>query len=108
MVGEGLCERCPLEKRYLCTDQGWIEVSGADNEDGEVLIMVKDTGRGIRPDDLPFVFDAFFQAEESKSAKGTGIGLAVAKTWIEAHGGEIHAESEGIGKGSLFWFTLPK
>jgi signal transduction histidine kinase len=70
-----------------------------------VEFIVRDTGPGIRPDDLPHVFDRFWQARNRERA-GVGLGLAIAKGIIEAHGGEIHVDSEP-GQGSRFAFTLP-
>lgn len=71
-------------------------------------VAVRDTGTGIAPDALPHVFERFWRGDKSRSrAQGsTGLGLAIAKQWIEAHGGQIGVESE-LGKGTVFWFTLP-
>jgi len=73
-----------------------------------LLITVSDTGEGIRPDDLPFVFDRFYRADKSRSraSGGSGIGLAIAKQLVEAHGGKVWAESQP-GRGATFGFTLP-
>jgi PAS domain S-box-containing protein len=72
-------------------------------------LTVSDTGDGISRDFLPYVFDRFRQAEGSISRKqgGLGLGLAVARHLVELHGGTIAAESEGIGKGSMFTVDLP-
>ncbi|MCB4756239.1 MAG: HAMP domain-containing histidine kinase [Elusimicrobia bacterium] len=70
-------------------------------------VSVTDTGRGIPAEELPHVFDRFYQGEAGRRGKGTGIGLAIAKMWVDAHGGRIWAESAGPEQGSLFWFTLP-
>jgi PAS domain S-box-containing protein len=72
-------------------------------------LAVSDTGDGISPDFLPYVFDRFRQAEGSISRKqgGLGLGLAVARHLVELHGGTITAESEGLGKGSVFSVDLP-
>lgn len=74
-----------------------------------VTIAVKDTGHGIKPEDLPHVFDRFYRADKSRSrgSGGSGLGLTIAKQLVEAHGGRIWVESE-IGKGSTFYFTLPQ
>lgn len=70
-----------------------------------ILISVSDTGPGIPNEQLPKVFDRFWQAQETKQL-GSGLGLAIAKGIIEAHGTKIWAESQ-IGQGSCFSFTLP-
>ncbi|MEA3338323.1 MAG: ATP-binding protein, partial [Chloroflexota bacterium] len=69
---------------------------------------VADTGPGISPDDLSFIFDRFYRGEKSRSRAtgGSGLGLAIAKGIVGAHGGEIWAESEA-GKGARFCFTVP-
>lgn len=75
----------------------------------EVQIAISDTGIGIPPEDLVNVFTRFYRVDKSRSRPGggSGIGLTVAKHMVEAHGGHIWAESPGIGKGSIFIFTLP-
>src|SRR5688572_33196257 len=72
-------------------------------------LTVSDTGDGISPEFLPYVFDRFRQAEGSISRKqgGLGLGLAVARHLVELHGGMIGAESEGPGRGSVFTVDLP-
>jgi PAS domain S-box-containing protein len=72
-------------------------------------LTVSDTGEGISPEFLPYVFDRFRQAEGSISRKqgGLGLGLAVVRHLVELHGGTISAESEGLGQGSLFKVDLP-
>jgi two-component system OmpR family sensor kinase/two-component system sensor histidine kinase BaeS len=75
-----------------------------------ISIAVRDTGPGIAPEDLPYVFDRFWRADNSRSREygGTGLGLAIAKQLVEAQGGKIGVENEGIpGRGSCFWFTVP-
>lgn len=73
-----------------------------------IRVDVRDTGVGIRKDDIEKVFSDFYQAERVRDQQlgGTGIGLALTKRMVELHKGEIFAESEP-GKGSCFWFTLP-
>ena len=75
--------------------------------DGQaVRFSVQDSGTGIAPDDLPRIFERFYKADRSRASSGTGLGLAIARHLVEAHGGQIWAESE-IGKGSTFYFTIP-
>ena len=72
-------------------------------------LTVRDTGDGISPEFLPYVFDRFRQAEGSISRKqgGLGLGLAVARHLVELHGGTIRAESDGLGRGAVFSVDLP-
>ncbi len=74
-----------------------------------VHCRVVDTGVGISPDDLPHVFEYFYRADPSRDRRsgGTGLGLAIVKSLIEAHGGNVTAESQP-GRGSAFDFTLPR
>jgi signal transduction histidine kinase len=73
----------------------------------EVRVSVTDTGPGIAPGHLPYVFERFWRADKSRSRAtgGSGLGLAIAKYFVEAHGGQIWAES--LGKGATFTFSLP-
>ena len=86
---------------------GTITLSATARE-GSVEVSVADTGAGIPPEDLPFIFERFWRGEKSRSrsAGGSGLGLAIAKQLVELHGGSIGVESEP-GEGSRFWFTLP-
>lgn len=88
--------------------KGLITITVQDRGD-HLQVEVMDTGVGIPPDDLPYVFDEFFRGRDVERA-GTGLGLSIAKKIIEAHGGRIWAESPctADGKGSKFTFTLPK
>ena len=74
-----------------------------------VELAVSDTGAGISPAFLPFVFDRFRQADSSSTRKqgGLGLGLAIVRHLVELHGGTVHAESEGAGKGSVFVVRIP-
>lgn len=76
----------------------------------EVKFCVTDTGEGIAEEDLPHVFTRFYRGDKARTRtgdSGSGIGLTIAKHFVEAQGGRIGAESEQ-GKGSRFWFTLPR
>jgi len=79
----------------------------AVSEDGAVRVEVGDTGPGIEPEDQEKIFFEFQQAgRDSGKPQGTGLGLALAKKFVEMHGGKIWLESE-VGRGSRFFFTLP-
>jgi signal transduction histidine kinase len=71
-----------------------------------IVVSVADSGKGIKKEQLPYVFDRFWQARET-AHKGTGLGLAIAKGLVEAQGGKIWVESE-FGQGSTFSFTIPR
>lgn len=79
------------------------------NSPEKIAVRVTDSGAGIRPEKLAVIFDAFTQAEESTFSEfgGLGLGLAIAKATVEAHGGSIEATSSGPGQGSAFFFELP-
>jgi signal transduction histidine kinase len=81
----------------------------ADVRDGQVRVVVDDTGRGIAPEFLPEVFDRFSQADSSASRLhgGLGLGLAIVRHVVELHGGTVGVESEGIGRGARFTVRLP-
>jgi PAS domain S-box-containing protein len=72
-------------------------------------INVSDTGAGIKPEFLPFVFDRFRQADSSTTRRhgGLGLGLSIVRHLVELHGGTVRADSEGDGQGSTFTVTLP-
>lgn len=74
--------------------------------DGEVVVSVSDHGKGISPDELPYLFQRFHRARNERRAEGIGLGLYITRLLVEAHGGQIQVESE-VGCGSTFSFTLP-
>jgi len=86
---------------------GRVTVSAA-RRDGRVHVEVTDTGVGIAPEHLPRLFERFYRVDPARSRGegGTGIGLAIARSVVEAHGGHLSAKSE-LGSGSTFSFDLP-
>ncbi len=91
-------------------EKGKISVKIQDEKE-HLQVSISDTGIGIPPDRIDKIFDKFEQVREVreriKGPKGTGLGLAIVKSLVEAQGGKIRVESE-VGKGSTFYFTLPK
>jgi len=86
--------------------EGMIAVTTAVSGD-RVMIAVRDTGSGIASEDLPHVFERFYQGDTSRAGVGAGLGLAIARALIEGQGGEIDVESYA-GAGSVFTVTLPR
>lgn len=80
----------------------WLKAAAQNNN---VQIMVQDTGEGIAADDLPHIFDRFYRADKARHAEQSGMGLAIAKSIVEAHGGKIWATSQ-IGQGTTFFIQL--
>ena len=78
----------------------------AERQGEEIVIAVRDEGRGIAMKDLPHLFERFYRADSQRQAEGIGLGLYISKLLVEAHGGRIWAESE-VNRGSAFMFTLP-
>ncbi len=80
--------------------------TGDEEKNEWVTVSIADTGVGIAPDELPRIFERFYKIDPSRNPKnsGTGLGLAIAKHIVEAHGGDIWAES--VGEGTTFHFTL--
>jgi PAS domain S-box-containing protein len=75
----------------------------------EVSISVEDTGKGIAPEELPHIFERYFQGRVSDSVdkSGLGLGLSIVSSLVRQHGGSVRAESRGIGAGAKFIVTLP-
>jgi signal transduction histidine kinase len=90
-------------------DGGLVKVCGEPVNGSLVKVSVLDTGIGIKAEDLQRIFEPFEQADNSSSRKfqDTGLGLSLAKKFVELHGGKIWAESKGEGQGSTFSFIIP-
>ncbi|MDR2454727.1 MAG: two-component sensor histidine kinase [Bifidobacteriaceae bacterium] len=88
---------------------GRVELSAGAGPAGSVLIEVADTGEGIAGQHLELVFERFYRVDEARDRAhgGAGIGLAIAKALVEAHGGRISARSAGPGQGAVFSLELP-
>ena len=91
-----------LNNAIKFTDRGDVVVE-LEEKNGQATVHVRDSGNGIAPEIYPKLFTKF----ATKSDKGTGLGLYVAKNIVEAHGGNIWAENNNDGKGATFTFTLP-
>ena len=87
---------------------GRVEIA-LNRDDGHAEIVVRDTGQGIQPEFLPFVFDRFRQADGTTTRRhgGLGLGLAIVRHLAEAHGGTATATSDGLDKGARFTVRLP-
>jgi signal transduction histidine kinase len=93
-----------LSNAIKFTKQGTVLITVEKKKDNkEVIVSMKDTGSGLDPEILPRLFSKF----ASKSFKGTGLGLFISKSIVEAHGGKMWAENNVNGKGATFYFTLP-
>jgi two-component system phosphate regulon sensor histidine kinase PhoR len=88
--------------------EGRVTVGGKKLASGALEIFVRDDGPGIPAEALPRVFERFYRVDKARSRDqgGTGLGLSIVKHIVQAHGGEVRAESEP-GKGATFFFTLP-
>ena len=92
------------------TPAGGAITLSAEMDANVVWVWVQDTGLGILPADLPYVFDRHYraQSESVKAVEGSGLGLAIVRCIVEQHGGRVVVASDGIpGKGSQFGFSLP-
>ena len=86
-----------------------VRLISRDLQPGVVQVTVTDTGEGIASEDVPHLFERFYRATDHRnggSRKGHGLGLAISREIVRAHGGEIWATSE-VGRGTTFVFTLP-
>jgi len=100
-----------LSNALRYTPQDGVIHLRAKAEENATVVTVKDSGSGIAPKDLPFIFDRFYRGEKSRmrdndESSSVGLGLAIVKGLVEAHGGEISVQSKP-GEGTEFQFTLP-
>jgi len=98
-----------LSNAIKFTPQGGLIEVRLERLEGKALLIVSDTGQGIDPEYLPYVFDRFSQMDSTSRRRqgGLGLGLAIVKHIVELHGGAIYAYSRGEGQGSDFMITLP-
>ena len=99
-----------VSNAFKFTPKGGSVTIVLGEQDGDVYIEVADTGIGIAPEFLPFVFDRFRQADSSMSRRhnGLGLGMAIVRHLVELHGGTVTVESPGEGKGTTFRLKLPR
>ena len=95
-----------LDNAIKFTPEGGSVRVSAQLVDGAVRVEVEDTGSGISPEKLPRIFERFYKGDRARGDRGTGLGLAVVKHTVEAHGGTVSARSQE-GHGSTFTFRLP-
>ena len=100
-----------IDNAVKFTERGGVDIH-VETDIDKVVISIKDTGAGISKEDLPKLFHKFGRIDNSytiaSDTGGTGLGLYIAKLYVEGMGGKIWATSEGVGKGSIFWIQLPK
>ena len=95
-----------IETRHVTLDADAAKRMSNARPGDYVMLTVSDTGRGIAPEDLPRVFERFYRADKSRSTGGNGLGLAISKAVVEAHGGTIEVVSEE-NAGTTFTVRLP-
>lgn len=98
-----------LANAYQYSEKGGTVNISTTAKNNHVLVLISDTGKGIKNEDLPHIFTRFYRADKSRSRKsgGSGIGLTIAKQLVEAHDGKIWAESKGENQGTIISFTIP-
>lgn len=95
-----------LHNAIKFTPPGGAVTVSAQLNDGEITVSIRDNGIGIPAEDASQIFERFYKVDRARASKGMGLGLSIAKTVVEEHGGRIWVESE-LGKGSTFSFTIP-
>jgi len=91
------------------TEAGGSIIASAKDQEGDIVVSIKDTGIGISEDIQKIIFEktAGYSTRGTANEKGTGLGLILCKEFVEKNGGKIWLESE-VGKGSTFYFTIKK
>jgi signal transduction histidine kinase len=117
-AAEGVCMADPDRMRQVLNNLmsnaikftppgGRVRAAFAQQGD-EACLKVSDTGKGISPEFLPFIFERFRQRDQAdRRAGGLGLGMAIVRYLVELHGGSIRAESKGEGQGTTFTIRLP-
>jgi signal transduction histidine kinase len=95
-----------LDNAIKYTDSGGTILLEAQESDHEIVIVIRDTGIGILPNELPHIWDRLYRSDQSRSQRGIGLGLSLVRAIVEAHNGRVEASSE-ISKGSSFRIYLP-
>lgn len=97
-----------LSNAHRYTPEGGRITLSLKQQGSELWVSVADTGPGIKPEELPYVFERFWWADKSRARAtgGSGLGLAIAKHFVEAHNGRAWVESTP-GQGATFTFSLP-
>lgn len=96
-----------LDNAIKYTNQGCVTVAAFQTSDHKIGVTVADTGSGISTEHLPHIFDRFYRVDQSRTARGAGLGLAIALEIARAHGGRIEVNST-VGKGTQFTVFLPQ
>jgi signal transduction histidine kinase len=97
-----------LENAIKYNNEGGSISISATSDDNEVLVLIKDTGIGLSPDQIEKIFEEFYKADESRHHfESSGLGMAIARRITELHHGKIWIESPGLGKGATVNILLP-
>jgi signal transduction histidine kinase len=94
-----------VDNALVHTPAGTPVALAASATDERVIFSVRDSGPGIAPEALPHIFERFYRGQASRTGRGAGLGLAIAKELVEAQGGTLTVES-ALGQGSAFTITL--
>jgi heavy metal sensor kinase len=95
-----------LDNAIKYTERGEISITSKNDDEKGVMIKIADTGIGIHPEHIPHIFDRFYRVDESRAMRGMGLGLAITKEIVHAHGGTIDAHSV-LEKGTTLVVRLP-